>query len=490
MARWAIRDSLNNLAAANPTKVFAMRIPALLAVLLLSPIGAAFGQTLTPDQQELRAIYQELVETNTTNSVGSCTVAAQAVERRLKAAGYKDGEITLVVPPGAPKKGNLVARLAGTGAKRPLMLLAHLDVVEAKRDDWTRDPFKLVEENGFFYARGAYDDKAMAAVFVANMIRYKREKFMPARDLILALTCDEEIVPSEFDGVDYLLKHHRPLIDAELALTEGASGILTPDGKPLFVGVAVGEKTFQSFDLEVTNQGGHSSLPQKDNAIYHLADGLSRLGQFNFPIHVIDVTRAYFGHMAKLESGPLAADMAAAAKQPPDPAALERLANSQPGHNATLRTTCVATMLDAGHATNALPQRAHAVVNCRILPGESIDSVRQTLVKVIADDKVSIKPLGQGAESPAPPLNPQLFKAASEVAAVMWPGVPLVPVLQVASTDGRLLNTAGIWTYGINGMFANPDKGNAHGLNEYLRVQSLYESHTFLDQLTRKLAAP
>src|SRR6476620_1447698 len=321
----------------------------------------AFAQTQNSEQKQFREIYQELVEINTTDSAGDNTQAARAMAARLKAGGYTDADVQVIVPPDGPKKGNLVARLKGSGGKKPLLLLAHLDVVEAKREDWERDPFKLVEENGFFHARGASDDKAMAAAFVANMVRMKREGFVPNRDIILALTADEEIIPSKFSGVEYLLKNHRNLIDAALALNEGGSGLLDNNGKPLLFGIQAGEKVFQTFRLEVTNTGGHSARPSKDNAIYHLADGISKLAKFDFPFKVNEVTRSYMERTAALETGQLAADKKAILQQPPDAQALARI-NDIPALNAMVRTTCVATMLDAGHATNALPQRARAVV--------------------------------------------------------------------------------------------------------------------------------
>ncbi|MGV7210791.1 M20/M25/M40 family metallo-hydrolase [Oxalobacteraceae bacterium A2-2] len=442
----------------------------------------------TPAQQQLRAIYQELVETNTTNSVGSCTVAAQKMAARLKAGGYADADMQLIVPPGGPAKGNLVARLKGDGGARPLLLLAHIDVVEAKREDWVRDPFKLIEEDGVFYGRGSSDDKAMAAVFVDTMLRFKREQLRPRRDVILALTCDEELIPSDFNGVEYLLKHHRSLIDAELALNEGGSGLLDQDGKPQRHGIQAGEKTFQSFQLEVTNPGGHSSIPKRDNAIYHLADGLSRLGKFDFPFKLSPVTRAYYERMATIEKGQVAADMKAILADPPDLAALERLYAVHPSHNATVRTTCVATTVDAGHATNALPQRARAVVNCRILPGVSVDEVQQTLVKVLADDQIKITRMGQAVAPPVPPLTPAFMRAVQETSEQLWPGVPVVPTLSTGGTDGRFLNSVGIWTYGVSGMFAGPEGSGAHGLNEHLRVKSLYDGQEFLYRLSKRLA--
>ena len=459
-----------------------------LALTVLALAHSASAQPLTAEQKLLREIYQELVEINTTDSVGDNTLAARAMAARLKAGGYADADMQIIVPPGGPKKGNLVARLKGSGAKKPLLLLAHLDVVEAKREDWERDPFKLIEENGYFYARGASDDKSMAAAFVAGMIRMKQEGFVPNRDIILALTADEEIIPTQFSGVEYLLKNHRNLIDAALALNEGGSGLLDKSGKPLYHGIQAGEKVFQTYRLEVTNPGGHSARPARDNAIYHLADGLSRLGKFDFPFRLNEVSRAYFDRAAALESGQLAADMKAILREPPDPQALARLGNLPP-YNAMFRTTCVATMLDAGHAANALPQRARGVVNCRILPGEAVDEVQKTLVRVMADDKISIKPDGVAVLSPAPPLSPEIMEPVSRITSDMWPGTPVIPTMLVAATDGRFLNNAGIPTYGVSGMFRDLDGGGVHGLNERIRVKSLYDGNEFLYRLVKALGS-
>ncbi|QJD91169.1 M20/M25/M40 family metallo-hydrolase [Duganella dendranthematis] len=455
---------------------------------VLAAAGAAHGAALTPVQQQMRSIYQELVETNTTNSVGSCTVAAQKMARRLKAGGFKDNELQMIIPPGGPQKGNLIARLKGDGSKKPLLLLAHIDVVEAKREDWERDPFKLVEENGMFYARGSSDDKAMAAAFVNNMLLYKKEKLPLKRDIILALTCDEELVPSQFDGAEYLVNHHRALIDAEIALNEGGGGLLDKDGKPVRHGIQAGEKIYQSFQLEVTNPGGHSSAPFKDNAIYHLADGLSRLGQFSFPFKLSPVTRAYYERMSTIEKGQVAQDMKAILQDPPDQAALERLYAVSPVHNSTVRTTCVATKVDAGHADNALPQRARATVNCRILPGEPIAEVQATLQRVVADDKIKITRIGDGVDGPMPPMTPVLMAAVEDISNAMWPGVPVVPTMSTGGTDGRFLNNAGIWTYGVSGMFHGPEGSGAHGLNEHIRVKSLYDGQEYLYRLGKRLA--
>lgn len=446
------------------------------------------AQALTPAQQELRSVYQELIEINTTASVGSCTVAAQAMAARLKASGFADADMQVIVPPGGPAKGMLVARLKGSGAKRPLLLLAHLDVIEAKREDWQRDPFKLVEEGGYFYARGAFDNKAQGAIFVTNMMGYKRSGLKPSRDLILALTCDEETVPSEFDGADYLLKHHRALIDAEMAFAEGGSIALTPDGKPISHGVQAGEKIFQSYTLEVTNKGGHSSVPVPDNAIYHLAEGLARLGKFSFPFRLSDTTRAYFKRSADAVGGQIGADMLAILTPQPDAQALARLAQANAFYNASVRTTCVATMLNAGHATNALPQRAQAVVNCRILPGEQPEQVRNTLVEVLADAQITVTPMGTAVVAPAPPLKPELMTTVQNLSEKFWPGLPVIPTMAVGATDGRFMNVAGIWTYGVSGLTKEANGSGIHGLNERLGVKSLYDAQRFLDELTRAVA--
>jgi acetylornithine deacetylase/succinyl-diaminopimelate desuccinylase-like protein len=450
---------------------------------------ASLANAQPSDQTLFRSIYKELIEINTTDSAGDTTRAARAMAARLKAGGFKKSNIHIVVPPGAPKKGNLVARLKGSGARKPILLLAHLDVVEAKRGDWTRDPFRLVEENGTFYARGAIDDKAMAAVLVANMVRMKREGFAPNRDLILALTGDEEIVPSKFNGLEYLLKNRRDLIDAAFALNEGGGGLIDRSGKYLFYGIEAGEKVFQTYRLEVTNPGGHSALPSKDNAIYHLADGLARLGRFDFPVKLSEITRAYFERASRVQTGQLAEDMRAILREPPDAAAVERLSRI-PLQNAQMRTTCVATMLEAGHATNALPQRASAVVNCRILPGEPVDEVRATLVRVLADDRIGVAPDGEPVLSPAAPLAPEIMEPVEKIAAEMWPGVPVIPIMLAGATDGRFLNNAGIPTYGITGLFRSADGSGVHGLNEHVGVKSLDESREFLYRLVKALSSP
>jgi acetylornithine deacetylase/succinyl-diaminopimelate desuccinylase-like protein len=464
------------------------RLPILALIALAAPVLA---QAPTPAQSQLRAIYQELVEINTADSSGSCTAAAEAMGARLKAAGLPASDVQVLVPSGNAKKGNLLARYrgtsGGTGARKPLLLLAHIDVVEAKREDWQRDPFKLVEEDGYFYARGAADDKAMAAQFVANLLRYRQEGYRPERDLILALTCDEEIIPSDFNGVEYLLRNHRALMDAELALNEGGGGALDRQGKPLRFSVLAAEKVFQSYRLEVTNPGGHSAQPRKDNALYQLAGGLVRLAAHDFPARLLPVTRAFFERMSTIVDGQAGADMKAILRDPPDAAALARLSQN-PGYNGMLRTTCVATMAEAGHATNALPQRAAAVVNCRVLPGESVDEVRSTLVRVLADEKISVAATHAPVLSPPAPLEPQVMGAVETLVKQMWPGVPIVAYMAAGATDGRFLNNAGIPTYGISGLFSEPETSGAHGLNERLPVRALYEGQEFLYRLVKTLA--
>lgn len=468
-----------------------IRIPrvlvGLLAALALWPAFAS-AQARTADQRLLREIYQQLVEINTSDSVGSTTLAAQAMATRLKAAGFGDADVRIITPSGNPKKGNLVARLAGTGTRKPLLLLAHLDVVEARREDWTRDPFKLVEENGFFYGRGTSDDKAMAAIFVEEMIRLKREGFRPDRDIVLALTADEELGgSSEFNGVEHLLRAQKPLIDAEYAINEGGGGLIGAQGKYVRLAMQVSEKTYIDFRLQVTNPGGHSSVPKDDNAIYRMSEALSRLSAYRFPVQLIDATRLYFDRMSKLETGQRAADMRAILTDPPDEQALARLSQA-PEVNAQLRTTCITTMVDGGHAPNALPQRVTATVNCRVIPGVTLKDVQDTLTKVIADAKVSVTPVTHVTTSAPLPVQPEFLKAVERVTESMWPGLPVIPTMSAGGTDGRFLRNDGIPTYGVSGIFNVTDSGS-HGLNERLRVDALYEGQEFLYRLTKALSS-
>jgi acetylornithine deacetylase/succinyl-diaminopimelate desuccinylase-like protein len=458
------------------------------AAVLVTPVSrsdlGAQPATLAPHQQLLREIYQELIEINTTNSVGDNTRAAEAMARRLIAAGFPAGDVQVLAP--APRKGNMVARLRGTGSPRPLLLLAHLDVVEANREDWSVDPFKLLERDGHFYGRGTTDDKAMAAAFVANLIRFRREGFVPDRDLIVALTADEE--GGGHNGVAWLLKEHRGLIDAELAINEGGGGALK-NGRRVSNSVQASEKIFQSYRLEVTNRGGHSSLPVKDNAIWHLAGGLARLAELDFPVNLDEVNRQFFERTAAQIGGSLGNDFRAVASGNRDPAVVARVAAVGPVFNSRLRTTCVPTRLEGGHADNALPQTARAVVNCRVLPSETEEDVRQTLIRVLADDQIKVTPVNKFFPSPASPLTPEIVNAVESVTRALWPGVPVVPTMSTGATDSRYLRAAGIPAYGTSGMFGDIDDVRTHGRDERMLVQSLYEGQEYLYRLVKALSS-
>ncbi len=438
---------------------------------------------LSAQQQLAHDIFQQLIEINTTDSVGNTTTAAEAMAARLKAAGFPAEDIKVLGP--NPRKGNLVARLRGTGAHKPLLLLAHLDVVEARREDWSFDPFRFLEKDGYYYGRGTADDKAMAAIFIANLIRYKQEGFKPDRDIILALTADEE--GGNFNGVDWLLKNHRQLIESEFGINEGGGGQIR-NGRKLLNAVQASEKVYQSFLLEVLSKGGHSSRPVKDNAIYHLAEGLNRLAKFDFPVNLNEVTRAYFERTAKLETGQTASDLKAVTNTPPDPAAVSRLTDI-PAYNATLRTTCVATRLEAGHAENALPQTARAIVNCRILPNETPQQTQQTLIRVLANDSISITPIAESKPSSPSPLNPEVMRPVERITEEMWPGVPVVPVMGTGATDSLYLRNAGIPMYGVSGLFHDIDDSRAHGKDERVGVKEFYEGQEFLYRLVRALSS-
>lgn len=459
------------------------RIAAVVAAIIF-PFAAAAQQPLTEKQQYARDIYQELVEINTSQSVGDTYQASQAMAARLKAAGFAEADVQTFET--APKRGNLVARLKGTGKQKPILLLAHIDVVEAKREDWSTDPYQLVEKDGYFYGRGTADDKFMAAAFVTSMARYKKEGYKPNRDVILALTTDEEIGDRNGYGIRWLLQKHRELIDAELALNEGG-GMAMKDGKPVWNTVQTTEKMVQSFWLETRNKGGHSSQPTKDNAIYHLADGLGRLERFDFPVKLNETTKRYFEKMSTLESGQLAADMKEVTAAQPDSAAVARLAE-KPLYNALLRTTCVATRLEGGHADNALPQLARAMVNCRIAPGDSVDYIQKTLVSVLADDQIKVTPDQADTLSEPSPLNPQVFGPIEKLTKKFWPGIPVLPTMSTGATDGRFLRNAGIPTYGHSGLGGDIFDVRAHGKDERVSVKQFYEAQEYLYQLVKLYA--
>ena len=436
-----------------------------------------------PNDALAREIFKQLIEINTTDTpAGNVTTAADAMAARLKDAGITDVQ---VFGPD-PRKGNLVARLKGNGKKKPILLLAHLDVVEAKREDWTTDPFVFLEKDGYFYGRGTSDDKSMAAQFVANVIRLKREGITLDRDLILALTADEE--GGSFNGASWLVQNHRDLIDAEFAINEGGGGNLRK-GKYYTNEIQASEKVYQDFKLEVTNKGGHSSLPVKDNAIYHLAAGLARLSAFEFPVAINEVTRTYFERSAQVEIDPrVAADMRAVAKADPDLAAAARLSALVPYYNAQMRTTCVATLLQGGHATNALPQLARANVNCRILPGVQPSVVKDTLVKVLADPAIEVSFVGEARPSKPSPLRPDVMEVVESLTKQMFPGAVVVPVMSTGATDGLYMRNGEIPTYGVDGSFTDMEDVRAHGRDERMGVKQFFDGLEFQYRLITELA--
>jgi acetylornithine deacetylase/succinyl-diaminopimelate desuccinylase-like protein len=462
---------------------------ALFAAILFAPLANAqqspAHNAMPPefDRQLARSIYKEMIEINSGFTTGSTTPVAQAAARRLRAAGFPERDI--FVGGASPNKANLVVRYRGTGRQRPILLLAHTDVVEAKREDWSMDPFVLTEKDGFFYGRGTGDDKAQAALWIANLIRYKREGFKPDRDIIVALTADEE-GGGPYNGVEWLLKNKRELIDAEYALNEGGWGE-SVNGTKLSNNLQVSEKYVINYRFEVRNKGGHSSLPVADNAIYHLAGALDRLSRFGFPLETNEVTRAYFRAMSGIENGPKGAALAAAATG--DSVAMMRVARASTGANAMLRTTCVATMLEGGHALNALPQLAAATVNCRVLPEDSVEYVTETLRRVVDDTAVKVIISGAPRGAPPSPMREDLMSAVSAVTMDLWPGVATIPMMVMGATDGMYLRAAGIPTYGVQGLFYDRDDIRFHGRDERLKVQSFYEGQTFLYELVKRLAS-
>jgi acetylornithine deacetylase/succinyl-diaminopimelate desuccinylase-like protein len=453
----------------------------------LWPAASSEGAPLDEATQRLsRDIFQQLIEINTTDSVGITTAAAQAMAQRLLAAGFPPEDVKVLGP--NDRKGNLVVRLHGTGrgARKPILIIGHLDVVEARREDWTTDPFQFVEKEGYFYGRGTQDMKVNDAVLVTTLIRFRREGYRPDRDLIVALTADEE--GGKSNGVDWLVKNHRDLVDAEFVLNADSGGVTSRKGKPVNVDIEASEKLYADFQLTATNPGGHSSLPVPDNAIYRIADALSRLERAPFPFELNAITRTYFERRAALESGPTAADMKAILQTPPDAAAIARL-SLDPRYNSTTHTTCVATRLSGGHANNALPQTAQANVNCRILPGHSAEEIRQGLIRIFADPKVVVRYVDDAgnvsdsapqkkAFSPVLP-RPEVLDALERVAAEMWPGAPVIPDMETGASDSIHTIAAGMPSYGVNGVAIDQDDIRAHGKDERVRVSSYYDGVEF-----------
>jgi acetylornithine deacetylase/succinyl-diaminopimelate desuccinylase-like protein len=467
---------------------------AILSVLCAQVVWSA-PDTDAAAKKNAHDIFKQLIEINTTDSVGSTTVAAKAMAQRLLDAGFAKADVVVLGP--NDRKGNMVARYRGApGSKlKPILIIGHLDVVEAKREDWTTDPFQFVEKDGYFYGRGTQDMKDSDAIAVADFIRLKKEGFVPSRDIILALTADEENGKS--NGVDWLLKNHRELVDAEFALNPDAGGV-RPD-KPQIVGFEATEKLYGDFQVLATNPGGHSSLPTPDNAIYHVADALAALQKWTFPFELNPVTREYFAQMAKIETGQTAADLRAILGEPPDAKAVERL--SRDTHmNSVMRTTCVATMLSGGHAPNALPGRAEANVNCRIFPGHSQEEIRLQLVKLFNDPKITVRyrsDTGEltdhGSERKAmapPPLRDDVMNSLRSVAGKLWPGFVVLPIMEAGASDSIYTMNAGIPSYGISGVAIEREDDRAHGRDERVKIDAYYTGVEFYYQFLKVLTTP
>ena len=458
---------------------------ALIAALVAGSAAPSAAEPVPPPIQQLtRDVYQQLVELNTTESVGDTFAAAKAMAARLIAAGLPPSDVHVFQS--GPKRGNLVARLRGTGKRKPILLVAHLDVVEAKREDWSTDPFKLVEKDGYLYGRGTTDDKYMAAAWVTSMIRWQREGYKPDRDLILVLETDEELGDRNSLGIRWLIENHHDLIVAEYAINEGGE-VEVKDGKPFANGIQTAEKRAQSFWIAARNPGGHSSQPRKDNAIYEIADALGRLAKYDFPVLLNDTTRGFFARMSAIEQGQLAQDMKSLISARPDPAAVARL-TALPPYNAQIRTTCVATRLEGGHADNALPQLARAMINCRIVPGQTTTQVQKNLERVFDNPKLvlTVVPRDPGSEPSA--MNPELFAAVEKLTQKFWPGTPVVPTMTAGATDGRFLRAAGIPTYGHSGMATDIFDIRAHGKDERVSLQAMYAGGEYLYELVKALS--
>ena len=461
------------------------------AMLALPLLGGA--QDHAAADSTAHEIFKQLIEINTTDSAGNVTTAAEAMAARLRDAGFADKDVIVAGP--TERKKNLVARVHGTGKRKPILFIGHLDVVEARREDWTTDPFQFIEKDGYFYGRGTEDMKDGDALLVTNFIRLKKEEFVPDRDLILALTADEE--GGNYNGVDWLLKEHRDWIDAEYCINLDAGEFERQGGHRLLTAIQASEKLYADFQLESLNAGGHSSVPSSDNAIYHLAAALIRLQSYSFPTEINEITRNYFQKTAELTAGPVAADLRAAAKEPPNAAAVARL-SAIPYYNALLRTTCVATMLTGGHAQNALPQMARANVNCRIFPSEDPDAIRKTIERVIADPNVTVSEVPIHAADgsvvklvtvPPSPLLPEVTRAMDETVGRMWGNVPVVASMSTGATDGRITRTAGIPTFGISCMFFEMNDNRAHGKDERVGIQDFYDGVEFNYRFIQQLAA-
>ena len=462
-------------------------------VLAASAMGASPAHTPAPDSLA-HDLFKELIEINTTDSVGNVSIAAQAMRRRLLDAGFVESDLTVAGP--NERKKNLVVRFRGTGRHKPILLIGHLDVVEARREDWSTDPFRLVEQEGFFYGRGTLDMKSGDAIMVATLIRLRKEGFQPSRDLILALTADEE--GGTANGVDWLLRNRRDLIDAQFVINHDTVSVISEHGAPQFFEMNATEKVYADYQLTVTNSGGHSSLPVPDNAIYTLADGLARVSRYEFPFELNEVTRGYYERMSAIETGQRAADMRAILAPSPDRQAIERLSRDPLDHSS-LRTTCVATRLDAGHANNALPQKAAAIVNCRILPGHSPEEVRQNLIAVLGDARITVgyidddgKVVDKASDRKGfapPPMSPEVMAPLEKLVATTWPGLKVVPTMDVSASDAVFTMAAGLPTYSITGIAVDRDGMRKHGRDERIGVQSFYTANEFFYRYIKTLTS-
>ena len=457
-----------------------MRIQLLVAAVLL---GSSPGAAQTDANRQLeREILAELININTSDSAGRTREAAEAMARRLIAAGFPAADVKVLGH--TPKYQNLVARYRGTGRGRAILLMAHLDVVDARKEDWSFDPYQFREADGYYYGRGTTDNKAGAAMLVANFIRMKKEGFTPERDLIIVLTGDEETAG---DGIKWLVREHRDLVDADFALNTDAGGGELRDGKAVAFSVQTAEKMYLTFNLEVRNRGGHSSLPVPDNAIYHLSNALARLAKHEFPVQINETTRAFFTRAAPSQPAQVAADMRSVARNA-DPAAAKRL-SAVPYYNSVMRTTCVATRLFAGHADNALPQLARATVNCRLLPGDPPERVQAELERVIADSAIHISRAAEPTPSPASPLRADVMGPVEKLAGQMWPGAAVVPEMSTGATDGLYVRNAGIPVYGVSAIFEVIGDVRAHGRDERVGVKSFHDAAEYWYRLTKELAS-
>jgi acetylornithine deacetylase/succinyl-diaminopimelate desuccinylase-like protein len=462
---------------------------AILSLMATTEAALAADSPLRPDQVAFRGLYKELVETDTSITTGSCTALADKIEGHLKEAGFTDADITRFSVPDHPKEGGLVAILPGTSRTlKPILLLGHIDVVVAKREDWRRDPYQFIEEGGYFYGRGTSDMKALDAIWIDMLMRFKREGYRPKRTLKLALTCGEE-TSWAFNGAQWLAQNKRDLIDAAFALNEGGGGRTDGHGTVKEMRIHVGEKAAVNYRIEATNPGGHSSAPVRDNAIYELGDALAKVRDYEFPLMLNDTTRAFFTKIGPAQGGEIGKAMTAIVANPSDKAA-EAILNADKSYHSMLRTTCVATLLDGGHANNALPQRAGANINCRIFPGVSSEVVRAALEKAIADPRMSVTQVDdRGPLAKTPPLTRQILAPAEKLVAKYYPGVPLVPTMSTGATDGIYLEAVGIPSYGPPGTYGDPDGNGAHGLNERSIVKAVYTGRDFLTELVRAYAS-